>query len=248
MSLIRISDALNLRKWDNSLCDHPAIVKEWFCLERDPDPSVYWADSENDEVEVAASHSLTDFAPSLKGVQLLRIEWSDLTAVGALAKASNAAPGGTGVVHIDFRHWELVGAEEYAEALVRRIRERYEAGEQRFRWIGPPVLSRCLDQFCRRSDREVIQEAKRRCRHKLSGGPGTLPKPRASDVQRYFGESPPKIPENVVRERAFGLHQRLGRHDAFLNWIEAESELLAKYEAEILMYASPPPASKSPPT
>jgi hypothetical protein len=241
MSLIRICDAPNLNKWDKNPCDFAAVIREWFNPDRDPAPSVYSTDSVADEVEVAAAHALTDFSPHLKQAHLLRIEWSDLTALGISERVSNSAPGTTGVVGVDFRHRELVGARDYLEGLVRRIRERYEAGEQRFRWVGPPVLRRQLAQFLSRSDHEVIREAKRRCRHKLDGGTGTLTKPRSEDLRRQLGTARPKIPEQVIRERAFRLYRCSGRHDADQNWKDAESELLALYVAGFVTYESPPP-------
>jgi hypothetical protein len=240
MSLIRICGAANLNKWDREPCDFAAIAKEWFAVDRDPNPSVYRAESESEEVEVAASHSLTDLGPSLKPVHLLRIEWSDLVAIGAAEKLSDRTPGTTGVVRVDFRHSELLDGRVYLDALVRRIRERYEAGEQRFRWVGPPVLRRQVAQFCALSDHEVIQEAKRRCRHKLNAGPGTLPRPGSDELRRQLRDARPKIPEWVIQDRSFRLYQGTGRHDADQNWYETESELLALYVEAFVRYTPPP--------
>jgi hypothetical protein len=240
MSLIRVCwDAANLNKWDKEPCDFAAIVKEWYHPERDPNVSVYSAQTESEEVEVAASHSLTDFAPSLKPAHLVRIEWSDLIAIGARERVSDRVPGTTGVVPVDFRHWELRDAPAYLEALVRRIRECYEAGEQRFRWVGPPVLRRQISQFCSRPDSEVIQEAKRRCQHKLNAGPGTLRRPRAEDLRTQLRNAPPRIPEQVIREQSFRLYQRTGRDDKDRNWFEAENDLRDLYEAGFVSYTPP---------
>jgi hypothetical protein len=240
MSLIRICNAPNLNKWDKEPCDLAAIIKEWFNPDRDPDPSVYWASSESEEVEVAASHSLTDLSPNLKPVHLLRIEWSDLVAIGVSERTSNRVPGRTGLVRIDFQHWELVGGKDYLDALVRRSRERYEAREQPFRWVGPPVLRRQLTQFCSLPDHEVIPEAKRRCRHKLHGGPGTLPLPRREELREQLRNARPNIPQQAIRERAFQLYKQSGREDADQNWMDAERELLTLYEAGFVKYEPPP--------
>jgi hypothetical protein len=244
MPLLRICDAVNLNKWDKEPCDFGAIIREWFNPDRDPNPSVYLVYVEHEEVEVAAAHVLTDLSPNLKGVYLLRIEWSDLIAVGAREGVSGEVPGTTGVVRTDFCHRELVGARAYLEALVWRIRERYEAGEPRFRWVGPPVLRRQLTQFCSLENRQVIQEAKRRCRHKL-GGPGMLPRPRGEELRRQLLAACPRIPEEVIRERAYKVYQRSGRHEAAQNWAEAEAELLEAYIGGFTHYRSPAP---SPPT
>lgn len=201
MSLIRICDAPNLNKWDKEPWDVGAVIKEWFNPDRDPNPSVYWADSEIEEVQVAAAHSLTNLNASLKAVHLLRIKWSDITNIGVKERLSNRNAGTTGVVRIDFCHWELVDGRAYLESLVRQIRECYEAGEQRFRWVGPPVIRRQLTQFCVPSDHEVIREAKRRCGHKLQGA-GTLSGPRSEELRQQLRDYPPNLPEHVIRERA----------------------------------------------
>jgi hypothetical protein len=240
MSLIRVSTAINLNKWDSDQFDPTKIIKEWFDTARDPNPSVFCAQSEGDEVEVAASHSLMERGPGLKGSYLLRIKWSDLIAVGAKEQTTNINPGTTGVVHIDFRHWEMRSAMGYLNDLVLRIREHYEAGEQRFRWIGPPVLRRQLAEFASRSDNEVIQEAKRRCRNKLNAVAGTLPLPVSEDLRRQLYNARPSIPEQVIRERAFSLFERSRNHDANRNWMDAERELLTAYEQGIVEYSAPP--------
>ncbi len=240
MSLIRICDAPNLRKWDKEPCDPAPIVKEWFSPDRDPNPSLYWASSIIEEVEIAAAHSLTDLGPSLKPAYLLRIELSDLTASSADKQLSDKNPGTTGVVRVDFLHRELLEAGSCLDDLVRVIWERYEAGEQRFRWVGPPVLRRQLALFCSLSDREVIQEAKRRCRHKLGGGAVTLRGPRGPEIRAQLRAAPPQIPAQVIREHAYRLYQSSGRQDDFANWQEAEQKLLEEYEAGFIRVKSPP--------
>src|SRR5262249_55033065 len=159
-------------------------------------------------------------------------------AVGAREQA-RWNPGRTGVVSVDFLHWELSVANKYMEQLIKRIHARYEAGEQRFRWVGKPVIRCCLEFFSSQPDDEVIPEAKRRCRHKLCGAGANLPRPTAEEFRRHFRANRPKIPKQVLEERAYFRHKETGEHDRETNWKEAERGLLELYESGFTEHAEP---------
>jgi hypothetical protein len=107
MPVLRIKFLPNLNSWDEAPPDPGRIADKWFEDPEHEQPSLYEAGSQVEEVEAVAAFSLTNLAKRIEVGYLVRIEWADLAAVGI--EATNDRPGSTGVVAVDFRHWEIPG-------------------------------------------------------------------------------------------------------------------------------------------
>jgi hypothetical protein len=90
MALVRIHRSPKLNPWDREPPDFERVAREWFANYTDPRPSVYEANAPVEEVEAVAAFSLTNPGMSLTVYHLMRIEWSDLEALGRRTQVDDA--------------------------------------------------------------------------------------------------------------------------------------------------------------
>jgi hypothetical protein len=246
MPLLRIIFYPNVNHWDApkpnpKQPDFTQIIKKWFPERSGEQPSLYEAVTPLAEIETVAAFSLPNPDRVLEAGYLLRIEWRDFAALDI--QPADSRPGKTGVVGVDFRHWEIPGDEQLIARLVRHLWHRTEQGEDRFRWVGCQLQAAAMRRFLDADSRSVIDEAKRCCRHKLSGEkvgrrtPGRV-------IQQELAVAPPNIPAGRIRKAAYERYvQRCtsgecGNEET--DWLEAEQDLRARYHAEITGYQPPP--------
>src|SRR5262249_42176448 len=119
MSLLRIV-GFGLNIWDNP---PEAVATDLFNNFKDTRPSAYEA-SGQEEIETVAAYALTTLTKTV--FHIVRVTHEDLAAVGLTA--SDEAPGTTGILSVDFRHWEIqaetADGKDRLIALVACIRER----------------------------------------------------------------------------------------------------------------------------
>jgi hypothetical protein len=228
--LLRIKFVPNMNFWDEPQPDPERIAEKWFDDQPGESPSLYEAASHAEEVEAAAALSLTNLAKRIEVGYLGRIEWGDLAAVGI--PASDARPGNTGVVAVDFRHREIPGEREPIFKLLRHIWGRVRRGEDRFRWVGKQMQRAAMERFLEAGPQFVIEEAKRCCRRKLAEQAGGR-RPLGSTIRDELQAAPPAIPEYRIRSLAEAKWlARLGAGlvgNAEQDWLSAEKELRQLY-------------------
>jgi hypothetical protein len=235
MPLLRISDCSNLNVWDKT---SEKIAEDWFDRFRDPRASFYEARCSREEVEAVAAFALTNPAKN-KVYHLMRVTWEELADFGLYP--SGEAPGNTGVVSVDFRHWEIETRREGLVRLVGHVQERLVAGEERFRWVGVRMQNPWWRRFCGLEDAFVIGEAKNRCRWKLANQEGGYRfRPRERVAAELRG-SPPAIPKYRIAERAYRAYQMRGAAPGgpLEDWLAAERELRELYTEILLRFMNP---------
>jgi hypothetical protein len=246
MALIRIARPPNLNAWDRRPADFNKLAEDWFANFKDPHPSVYEARTAAEELEVVAACALAHATlPRLRVYHILRIEWTDLDALGIGGRVSNETPGRTGVVAVDFNHWEIPGDRDILIELVARLHTLSLTGQDRFRWFGTSVQRQQLERFLARGDELVIGEAKRRCRHKLDEAPYTR-RPLPEQMRQELQTTPPAIPQHRIAVLA---HQRYtdrgsGAGSALADWLQAERDLRERYIAGLLELSPPPDTAR----
>ncbi|MCI0458312.1 MAG: DUF2934 domain-containing protein [Gemmataceae bacterium] len=215
-----------LNIWDKPA---PEIAKDLFSNFKDKRPSFYES-SPLEELKTVAAYALTT---QPKPFHLVRVTREDLAEVGLAG--IDEAPGTTGILSVDFRHWEIqaeaADGKDRLIDLIARIREKVIQGEDRLRWVGSLMQRSHWEQFCLCPDGEVIREAKRRCRWRLEGGGRAYELQTKRQIEEDLRANPPVIPEERIRRRA---HKRwLNRGDepgsAEDDWITAERELRELY-------------------
>jgi hypothetical protein len=138
--------------------------------QRDPNPSVYQVGSREEEIRTVTAYTLVHTNKKPEILYAIRIYQADLA---ALAIQTDAPPGTTGVVDVDFRHYQFrQPSHQQLIDLVSRVRRAAIEGEERYRWVGRAHQIPHLNSFLALSSSEVIEEAKRRCRVKLNQPPG----------------------------------------------------------------------------
>jgi hypothetical protein len=236
MPFLRICNC-SLNPWDKKPPDQ--IAAEWFDNFKDNRPSLYMAENSNEEVEAVAAFSLAN--PSkVNPYHIMRIDVEDFTTVGI--HPTDEIPGVTGVVAVDFRHWEITGDRAKLIALVSKIRDRVIAGEERLRWVGLLAQEQKWRQFVGSPPTVVIEEARRRSRAKLDKNK-TPPCSRRQQMESELTSVPPTIPSHCIRWRAFLRYERRcqlsqpGTADE--DWLESEVELRELYTKGIIGYRTP---------
>ncbi len=202
MHFLRMFNNTSLNAWDSK--EDAALAQDVFREAFKPGagrPSLYGVDSPADEIRTAAAFALTPPDKDLKNLFVVRLFERDLNDLNLLA---DEGPGTTGVIDVDFRHFEvcdLTGPK--AVGLTARIRNGASAGEERFRWVAARFQRPHLEQFLLLPDEQVIAEAKRRCRFKL--GIGHAPD-QGGAIKRILTElaaCKPTLPRPRVERAAF---------------------------------------------
>jgi hypothetical protein len=236
MPLLRIKSLPNLNSWDERPLDPERLAQKWFDEQSHERPSLYEATTQEEEAEAVAAFSLTNLARRIEVSYIVRIEWDDLSQIGI--RANNAQPGSTGVVAVDFRHWEIPGVRQPIFNLLRYIWDRVRRGEDRLRWIGKEIQRASMERFLETDTRFVIEEAKRCCRLKLTGGTGR--RRLGPAIRDELRATPPYIPEGRIRSLAEqNWLDRLSvgiAGNAEQDWLSAEQELRRRYEEQFLGY------------
>ena len=237
MALIRIKFFPNVNAWDEAAPNFQQIGEKWFDDPPNERPSLYEAATPLEEVQAVAAFSLTNLGRGIHSGYLVRIEWDDLLAVGI--HASNTTPGNTGVVAVDFRHWEIPGDTAPILELLRHIWHGAMLGEDRFRWVGKQMQIAAMRRFLEAEPRHVVEEAKRCCNRKLENQTGGR-RPLGSAIQDELRKNPPAIPEGRIRVLARECWlRRLGAQlegSAEQDWLRAEHELRQRYEQQLRGY------------
>lgn len=238
MPFLRIKHCPNLNAWDKK--DAQGIAADWFDL-ADPEQSLYEAGSSLEEVENAAAFSLANIAKR-EPCYVLRILPSDLAASDI--KPNNRTPGGTGVVIVDFRHWDAPASRDQLTRLVSHILDRVTKGEDVLRWIGLRQQEACWRRFRDTAPSLVIEEARRRSSWKLDGLKNP-PKTAPNKLRCELLDCPPTIPCDRLRLCAW-----LRYKDRCCNgvngtpeddWLKAEMELREIYLRQFVEFTPPPP-------
>lgn len=240
MSLLRIKFFPNVNAWDEAAPDFQQIREKWFDDKPDEQASLYEATTAREEIEAVAAFSLTNLGRGIQAGYLVRIEWDDLNAVGI--RSSNLRPGNTGVVAVDFRHWEIPGDRGPILELLRHIWSRALLGEDRFRWVGKQMQVAAMNRFLNAGTHLVVEEAKRCCRRKLDNRPGGG-RPLGPAIRDELRAPPPAIPEGQIKvlagEKWLDRLSTGRAGDAVHDWLRAEHELRQLYEQELLGYTQP---------
>jgi hypothetical protein len=167
MHFLRMYTESTLNTWDGK--DETALARKVFSEafgEKADSPSLYAVDSRMDEILTASAFALTTTKIHLENFFVVRLYWSDLEEFEL--SVDDDYPGGTGVVDVDFRHFEIRKmTKEKAVKLTQRIRAAACEGEERFRWIPAGFQRPHLQRFLLVCNGQVIDDAKRRCRLRL---------------------------------------------------------------------------------
>jgi hypothetical protein len=240
MPLLGIKFLPNLNSWDDEAPDPERIADKWFDDPANEQPSLYEATSPIEEVEVVAALSLTNLGRRVEAGYLVRIEWGDLAEVGL--RPNNARPGNTGVVAVDFRHWEIPGDRQLIFDLLRHIWHRARRSEDCFRWVGKQMQRAALERLLSADSRLVVEEAKRCCRRKLQGTTGGR-RPLGPNLRGELQAMPPTTPEGRIRSLAGERWRQRVRAamagTAEWDWLNAEQELRQLYQQQLLGYTPP---------
>jgi hypothetical protein len=247
MPLIRIQFHPNLNHWDAptpdpSQPDFSQIGKKWFAERLNDQPSLYEAATPLEEIETVAAYSLTNWETFIEAGYIVRIEWEDFGLLGI--QPTDANLGRTGVVGVDFRHWEIPGDKALIESLLRHLWNCTVKGEDRFRWVGCQLQAAAMRRFLDADSRAVIDEAKRCSRYKLDRQKGGRRTP-GRVIQGELTVAPPNIPETRIRKAAYQryIHRCTSGlwGNAEMDWLEAEQDLRVRYNAALTGYQSLPP-------
>jgi hypothetical protein len=234
MALLRVV-GFGLNIWDNPSPE--AIAKDLFNNFKDKRPSFYEA-SPQEEIETVAAYALTNLAK--KTFHIVRVTREDLAEVGLTR--SDDAPGTTGILSVDFRHWEIeaeaADGKDRLIDLVARIRERLIQGEERLRWVGGCMQRSHWERFCTCGDGEVTREAKDRCRWRLDGHGGAYQPRRKHQIEEDLRANLPVIPDERIRLRAYRKYVARGDEPGTAedDWRVAERELRDLYITAYLTY------------
>jgi hypothetical protein len=238
MPLLRINHCPNLNAWDKK--DAQDIAENWFDF-ADPEQSLYEAGSSLEEVENATAFSLTSIA-KIEQCYVLRILPADFAA--AEISLNNLIPGGTGVVAVDFRHWDAPASRDQLTRLVSHILHRVTKGEDALRWIGLRQQTACWRCFRDTAPSLVIEEARRRSGWKLERNKNP-PKTAPNKLRCELLDCPPTIPCHRLRVRAwlrYKEHCYAGVNGIPEDeWFAAENELREVYIRQLIGFAPPPP-------
>jgi hypothetical protein len=163
--LVRIGSG-SYTKWFEPNPDVDQLTKHLFRLDQRVQ-STYEAASHADEVEAAAAFGLLSGSSKLQHCFVLRIEQSDLDAVG-IQRDDEGKYRPTGVVAVDQRHVDLLASKRQLTELVRHILARLHDGEDRVRRISSQQMKHRLEEFSTANDDAVTQDAKARCRELIA--------------------------------------------------------------------------------
>jgi hypothetical protein len=196
-------------------------------------PSLYGVVSLMDEIRTAAAFALTTTDKELKNFFVVRIFPPDLHELDLWA--DDEAPGTTGVVEVDFLHFEVRNmTPAKASALTARLRNTAAEGAERFRWVAGRFQRLHLERFLQAADEQVIAEAKRRCRFRL--GLGGSPEQRGT-IARILAElerNKPAVPRFRVERAAFLNYCERARTcipgSPDTDWAKGERDLLEAYQ------------------
>jgi hypothetical protein len=236
MHYIRMYNSTSFNAWDRKSDEEIAraeLFSEVFKEgpQRDSNPSLYQVEAREEEIRTVTAYTLVHTNKKPEILYAIRLYEADLQALGIQA---DDPPGTTGVVDVDFRHYQLrQPSNQQLIALVRRIRQTAIQGEERYRWVGATHQIPCLRRFLTMSSREVIEEAKRRCRMKL-GEPAGGPLRNRTQLRNELQAVPPSIPHNRIGRAAFlnfirrCLQGQAGTREG--DWEQAETELRVCYE------------------
>jgi hypothetical protein len=168
MHFVRMVLHPNLNSWDKDKKADVDLAEEFFeepFREKDEHPSLYSVESLPDEIRVAAAFALTP-TRNPDTLFVVRLFQDDFDALGLNL---SDPPGMTGVVEVDFRHFEVRNlTKPKALQLTARLRKSAYDGEDRFRYVAGWLQRHYLQQFRQLPDTQVIAEAKRRCEAKLA--------------------------------------------------------------------------------
>lgn len=239
MPLLRLSDCASLSGWDYPNTPEQ-IARKWFDDFKDPSPSLYESNSSIEEVEVVAAVHLTNPTAKRKAYHVLRIDNEDL--VAADIRPNNNNPGSTGVVAVDFRHWEIPANQGQLVRLVERILERIVACEERLRWIGVRLQEGWWKHFLDAPADQVVPEARRRSHCLLKQHPFRPTDP--DQLVKEFWANPPRIPDRGISphaQREYEERLQQGREGtAEDDWTIAVKKVRDLYFQQIAGFAPPP--------
>jgi hypothetical protein len=233
MHFLRMFNNTSLNAWDSK--EDAALAQDVFREAFKPGagrPSLYRVDSLADEIRTAAAFALTPPDKDLKNLFVVRLFEQDLNELHLLV---DEGPGTTGVVDIDFRHFEVANLTgPKAISLTARVRNGASAGEERFRWVAARFQCPHLEQFLLLPDEQVIAEAKRRCRFKLGLGPAPEQGGAIKRILTELAASRPTLPRPRVERAAFlnycGRLQSGLSGDQDGDWTKAEEGLHDAYK------------------
>jgi hypothetical protein len=229
--LIRIGKT-KLDEWLNGQGKPPALAQHLFSFKKPPGKkdyaeSAYEVEGEIEETETVAAHLLSDVAPKLDSRYIVRIRPPDLVESGV--HVDDSVLGTTGIVPVDFRHRDLVGIKEQLEKLIGVLLLRIEEGQDRVRRLGKPQLAQALKRFLSLGVTHRPTHTGNVIERVLVGevldGLAVDADLASTELERIL------IPEEVIRLRAFCLHEGgkgTGSPDG--NWKQAERELRETYK------------------
>lgn len=164
MKYVRIIETTTANKWIERDPNIGSVAHFTFGSSKPANnPSLYRAFTEIDEVRVTSAHLLASpNSFSLEPKCVLRLDDSDIQASG-LRVNEEAHWGETGIISIDFAHYEIPWTRDKVLALVARIVDRLRMGENRIRRIGALQLEHQLKSFHGQPPAELTPYGKRRC-------------------------------------------------------------------------------------
>ncbi|MCI0464131.1 MAG: hypothetical protein L0Z62_44930 [Gemmataceae bacterium] len=204
MRFLRVWLNTTLNPWDNK--EDEALAKDVFREafgDKGDCPSLYWIDSLADEFRTAAAFALTTTKTTLANFFVVRLFQRDLDKFDL--QVDDDGPGTTGVVDVDFRHFEIRNLTQVkAVALTAWLRNTASEGEERFRWVATRFQRPQLVRFLQLPDEQVIAEAKRRCRVRLGcGGPADSNGRSIPQIISDLHTNKPTLPRFRVERAAY---------------------------------------------
>jgi len=200
-------------------------------------PSIYQAESAPDEVTVVAAHVLSDPLAKVESrMNIVRLLEADFDKCGLRCDARLL--GTTGVVAIDFAHFEIEGDETRIQDLIKHLYLQIRYGEDRVRSIYRAQIRKQLQSFQQWPSEDVTPYALRRCQELLdeqSHQKACLPE---TYVEGEYDQSQPRIPHHRIAFRAYekSLSPRQSHLDAVSYWLEAEKELRDEYRSHYHLF------------
>jgi hypothetical protein len=232
MHFLRVFNNTSLNLWDSR--DDAALAREVFREAfgaRAGHSSLYGVDSSADELRTAAAFALTTPDKELKNFFMVRMFQRDLDELSL--QVDDDGPGNTGVVDVDFRHFEVRNlTQTKAVELTARIRNSATEGEERFRWVAARFQRPQLERFLQLPDEQVIAQAKRRCLFKLGRGVASAVMIRTILAELESNE--PTLPRFRVERAAFLKYCDRSKNgspgNAGIDWTNGEKNLRNAYK------------------
>jgi hypothetical protein len=167
-------------------------------------PSLYSVESYPDELCTATAYALTrGVSKDPKPFWAIRLFDWDLNELDI--RIDDDEPGNTGVVEVDFRHFEIRNlSQEKAIGLTARVRKTACEGIDRFRYVAKWFQRLCMERFLSQPDEDVIAETKRRCRFGVGRETSADSKGRfRPQITRDLETHEPNVPRIRIERAAF---------------------------------------------